>query len=68
MYLALAAFGGRAKISDLPDHLQADVKDFFGNYEKKFKVITKKPIEADKEEQKKNSRSRSAKLRIAEKI
>lgn len=44
------------------------VKDFFGNYEKKFKVITKKPIEADKEEQRKNSRSRSAKLRIAEKI
>lgn len=44
------------------------LKDFFGNYEKKFKVITKKPIEADKEEQKKNSRSRSAKLRIAEKI
>ena len=32
VYLALAAFGGRAKVSDLPDHLQADVKDFFGNY------------------------------------
>ena len=43
------------------------VKDFFGNYEKKFKVITKKPIEASKEEQKQNSRSRSAKLRVAEK-
>jgi SAM-dependent methyltransferase len=32
VYLALAAFGGRPKVSDLPDHLQADVKDFFGNY------------------------------------
>lgn len=32
VYLALAAFGGRAKFSDLPDHLQADVKDFYGNY------------------------------------
>jgi 16S rRNA (cytosine1402-N4)-methyltransferase len=43
-------------------------KDFYGNYEKKFKVITKKAIEAGKEEQKKNSRSRSARLRVAEKI
>ncbi|MES2621568.1 MAG: 16S rRNA (cytosine(1402)-N(4))-methyltransferase RsmH [Bacteroidota bacterium] len=44
------------------------VKDFFGNYERKFKVITKKPVEAASEEQKENSRSRSAKLRIAEKL
>lgn len=44
------------------------MKDFYGNYKKLFKVITKKPVEATKEEQKKNSRSRSAKLRIAEKI
>ena len=44
------------------------VKDFYGNIEKKFKLITKKPIEATGEEQKKNSRSRSAKLRVAEKI
>lgn len=43
-------------------------KDFYGNVRKKFKVITKKPIEADKQEQKENSRSRSAKLRVAEKI
>ena len=33
-----------------------------------FKVITKKPILASKDELKKNSRSRSAKLRVAEKI
>ncbi len=44
------------------------VKDFFGNIEKKFKVITKKPVEASEKEQKENSRSRSAKLRVAEKI
>jgi 16S rRNA (cytosine1402-N4)-methyltransferase len=44
------------------------VKDFYGNYEKQFKVITKKPIQASAEEQKNNSRSRSAKLRVAEKI
>ncbi len=43
-------------------------KDFYGNVMKKFKVITKKPIEAGKKEQKENSRSRSAKLRVAEKI
>lgn len=44
------------------------VKDMFGNIERKFKVITKKPIEASEKEQKENSRSRSAKLRVAEKI
>jgi len=43
------------------------VKDFYGNIEKKFKLITKKPIEASDKEQKENSRSRSAKLRVAEK-
>lgn len=44
------------------------VKDMFGNIERKFKVITKKPIEAGEKEQRENSRSRSAKLRVAEKI
>ena len=36
--------------------------------EKVFNVITRKPIEPGKEEQKRNPRSRSARLRIAEKI
>lgn len=36
--------------------------------EKRLQVITKKPIEATREETKKNPRSRSAKLRVAEKI
>jgi len=44
------------------------VKDFYGNIEKKFKLITKKPVEANENEKKENSRSRSAKLRVAEKI
>jgi 16S rRNA (cytosine1402-N4)-methyltransferase len=44
------------------------VKDFFGNIDRKFKLITKKPIEATDKEQKENSRSRSAKLRVAEKL
>jgi len=43
-------------------------KDVFGNFEHYLKVITKKPIEASYEELKINSRARSAKLRIAEKI
>ena len=36
--------------------------------DKKFKVITKKPVLASKAELKNNSRARSAKLRVAEKI
>jgi 16S rRNA (cytosine1402-N4)-methyltransferase len=36
--------------------------------EKKLKVITKKPIEASAEEEKRNTRSRSAKLRVAERV
>lgn len=36
--------------------------------EESLKVITKKPLEATREEIKKNSRSRSAKLRVAEKV
>lgn len=44
------------------------VKDFFGKYELKFKLINKKPITAGEAELKQNTRSRSAKLRIAEKV
>ena len=36
--------------------------------ESPFRLINKKPIEAGPEEQKRNTRSRSAKLRVAEKI
>lgn len=43
-------------------------KDLFGNELKPLKAITRKPIEASAEEITKNSRARSAKLRIAEKL
>jgi 16S rRNA (cytosine1402-N4)-methyltransferase len=42
-------------------------KDFFGNSLKPFQVINNKVIIPDEEEKEKNPRSRSAKLRIAEK-
>ncbi len=43
-------------------------KDFYGNEIKPFATLTRKPIEASEEEVVLNSRARSAKLRIAEKI
>ena len=43
-------------------------KDFFGNEIKPFKPINKKPIEPTAGEVEQNSRARSAKLRVAEKI
>ena len=42
--------------------------DFYGNINRPFKVISKKPIEPSAAEVKANPRSRSGKLRIAEKI
>jgi 16S rRNA (cytosine1402-N4)-methyltransferase len=41
--------------------------DLFGRRKEVWQVITQRPIEADDEEQKLNPRSRSAKMRIAEK-
>lgn len=43
-------------------------KDFFGNPEVPFKLINRKVIIPTEEEQQKNPRSRSAKLRVAEKL
>lgn len=43
-------------------------KDFFGNVERPFKEVNRKPIVADEQEIELNNRARSAKLRIAEKI
>lgn len=43
-------------------------KDFFGNEIKPFRVLSRKAIVATAEEIQKNTRARSAKLRIAEKI
>lgn len=55
-YLRSGNFEGRIK------------KDFYGNPEVNYKPINRKPITPSKEELEKNPRSRSAKLRIAEKI
>ncbi len=41
-------------------------KDFYGNFHRPFKSLTKKPITASEEELRRNPRSRSAKLRIAQ--
>ena len=43
-------------------------KDIFGRGEVPLKAVNKKPIEADEAELKRNPRSRSARLRIAEKL
>lgn len=43
-------------------------KDFFGNEQKPFQVISRKAIIADDDEIAANNRARSAKLRIAEKL
>ena len=43
-------------------------KDFFGNELKPFKNLTKKPLEPSSEEISTNSRARSAKMRVAEKL
>ena len=43
-------------------------KDFYGNQQKPFNVITRKAVIADEAELERNSRARSAKLRIGEKI
>jgi len=42
-------------------------QDFYGNIERPFRLITKKPIEPQAGEIKENPRARSAKLRIGEK-
>ncbi len=53
------------KFNDFDGNAQ---KDIYGNSEKFFKEITKKVIIPDAEETERNNRSRSAKLRIAERI
>lgn len=43
-------------------------KDFYGNEIKPFEAVYRKPIEATEEEISQNSRARSAKLRVAQKL
>ena len=43
-------------------------EDLMGRKNIPFKVVTKKPVTPEQDELQKNPRSRSAKLRVAEKI
>lgn len=43
-----------------------EIKDFYGNLATKWKLLTRKPLEASAEEVERNPRSRSARLRAAE--
>ena len=42
-------------------------KDFYGNIERPWELLTKKPLEPSDEETSKNNRARSSKLRVAAK-
>lgn len=50
-----------------PDKTQPD-KDFYGKAEVPFKLVNRKPILPTEEELERNTRSRSAKLRVAERL
>lgn len=43
-------------------------KDFYGNIYRPYKILTKKPLEADATEVAENPRARSAKLRVGERL
>lgn len=60
--------GGRVAILSFHSLEDRKVKVAFKEKESAFKALTKKPIEADESESERNPRSRSAKLRIAERI
>jgi 16S rRNA (cytosine1402-N4)-methyltransferase len=62
--------GGRLVLISFHSLEDRLVKDAFREWgrEKKFEVLTKKPVVADEQEQMRNPRSRSAKMRAAEKI
>lgn len=45
-----------------------EVKDFFGQVDTPYRIVTRKPILPTEDEQMRNPRSRSAKLRVAEKL
>ena len=60
--------GGRLAVISFHSLEDRIVKRFFQSQIKNLKIITKKPIVAGRAEKLANPRSRSAKLRVAEKI
>ncbi len=62
--------GGRLVLISFHSLEDRLVKDAFREWgrEKKFEVLTKKPVVAGEEEERRNPRSRSAKMRAAEKV
>jgi 16S rRNA (cytosine1402-N4)-methyltransferase len=63
--------GGRVVVISFHSLEDRIVKDAFregGNKDKYFRILTKKPVTASEEEQDRNPRARSAKLRAAERV
>jgi 16S rRNA (cytosine1402-N4)-methyltransferase len=63
--------GGRVVVISFHSLEDRIVKDAFregANKHKHFRVLTKKPVTASEEEQDRNPRARSAKMRAAEKV
>ncbi len=68
---AILKSGGRVVVISFHSLEDRIVKDAFregSNQDKHFRVLTKKPVTASEEEQNRNPRARSAKLRAAEKV
>ncbi|MBT3817579.1 MAG: 16S rRNA (cytosine(1402)-N(4))-methyltransferase RsmH [Candidatus Magasanikbacteria bacterium] len=66
--LEVLAPGGRLAVISFHSLEDRLVKHFFKSQQKQIRIITKKPVIASDEESRENPRSRSAKLRVVEKI
>ncbi len=66
--LEYLAPGGRMAVISFHSLEDRLIKQFYNNHKNKLTIITRKPITASEEELEKNRSSRSAKLRVAEKV
>lgn len=64
----LLSMGGRLAVISFHSGEDRIVKNFFRDNKDKLKILTKKPIVSPDEEIRKNPRSRSAKMRVGEKL